>query len=431
MQLWLATAFPCPVCQYPNDEGSGYCQSCGSRTKPLCQTQVSFLNESAFSEREQYLENLISSSSYNKKKCTLEKELIQFLQVESLSAISPKDICRFLIKKDEKGKTQIHVVNCGFLGKTGIFECGCPTRLAVGTVQSMVGQLRTIFENDGKGKIYDELRETGNPAYSLKVQKYFKAIQQEQSLARTPVKQAKPIFFDKLRKITDLINLQLADKNNSLALKYILLRDQTFFKVQFFGGDRAGDLSRCVTQEIRRMSNNEGFIFFHHVGKTLSNGKTNVFSLMRMDDKNVCPVVGLENYVKKASLMGIDLTTGYLFRPVDHSKKLVLDTHVSTSLMHSRLKFYMKTLGIDEGESIHGIRGGCAVTMSVLGSGSPSDMEHVGWFSRGSLDRYSRMGKMTQSSVSGNMMKQVLDHPEGASNIFTAFGDMDSLNHAF
>ena len=92
----------------------------------------------------------------------------------------------------------------------------------------------------------------------------------------------------------------------------------------------------------------------------------------------------------------------------------------------------MKTLGIDEGESIHGIRGGCAVTMSVLGSGSPSDiMEHVGWFSRGSLDRYSRMGKMTQSSVSGNMMKQVLDHPEGASNIFTAFGDIDSLNHAF
>ena len=107
--------------------------------------------------------------------------------------------------------------------------------MAVGTVQSMVGQLRTIFENDGKGKIYDELSETRNPAYSLKVQKYFKAIEQEQSLARTAVKQAKPIFFDKLRKITDLINLHLADKNNSLALKYILLRDQTFFKVQFFG----------------------------------------------------------------------------------------------------------------------------------------------------------------------------------------------------
>ena len=92
----------------------------------------------------------------------------------------------------------------------------------------------------------------------------------------------------------------------------------------------------------------------------------------------------------------------------------------------------MRTLGIDEGETIHGIRGGCAVTMSVMGSGSPNDiMEHVGWFSRGSLDRYSRMGKITQSTVSGNMMRQVLDLPEGASSIFRTCGDIGSLPHAF
>ena len=31
---------------------------------------------------------------------------------------------------------------------------------------------------------------------------------------------------------------------------FVLERDQAFFKVQFFGGDRAGDLGRIKTKEI-------------------------------------------------------------------------------------------------------------------------------------------------------------------------------------
>lgn len=156
-----------------------------------------------------------------------------------------------------------------FLGKSGLFDCGCPKRLAAGTVQSLVGQLKTLFESKGKGKTYDEAKRQGNPAYSLKVKKYLKAIQQEQALARTQIKQAKPIFFDKLQKIAELIDSQLHSTGNNLATRYILLRDQAFFKVQFFGGDRAGDLGRCVTQEIIRTQNDEGLLFTHTVGKTV------------------------------------------------------------------------------------------------------------------------------------------------------------------
>lgn len=102
-----------------------------------------------------------------------------------------------------------------------------PKTLAAGTVQSLVGQLKTLFESKGKGQTYDEAKQQGIPACSLKVKKYFKAIQQEQALARTQIKRAKPIFFDKLQKMAEPIVSQLHSTGNSLAL---LLIDQACCK---------------------------------------------------------------------------------------------------------------------------------------------------------------------------------------------------------
>lgn len=61
---------------------------------------------------------------------------------------------------------------------------------------------------------------------------------------------------------------------------------------------------------------------------------------MNMDAKTVCPVAGLEKYVKEAQSMSIDLSTCYLFLPVDHYSRYVLNAHVTTPVMHSRLKYY-------------------------------------------------------------------------------------------
>lgn len=62
---------------------------------------------------------------------------------------------------------------------------------------------------------------------------------------------------------------------------------------------------------------------------------------MNMNDRRVCPVAGLEKYVKEAQSMSIDLSTCYLFRPVDHYSRCVLDAQVNTLVMHSRLKYYI------------------------------------------------------------------------------------------
>ena len=130
--------------------------------------------------------------------------------------------------------------------------------------------------------------------------------------------------------------------------------------------------------------------------------------------------------------MGIDVKKGYLFRPLDQSKKMVLDEPVSSSAMYYRLRSYLKTLGLDEGETTHSIRGGCAVTLALSGYGTSDEiMKHVGWFTKDSLDRYSRMGRIAGVGTVGNMLSSVVDQPDRVANIFKRFGDPTELPLAF
>jgi hypothetical protein len=72
-----------------------------------------------------------------------------------------------------------------------------------------------------------------------------------------------------------------------------LYRDQAWWKIQFFAGDRAGDLALVVAQEVKILTDGSGLVFQHTFGKTLrdSKGKSNSF------DIDICPVKGLIDYV--------------------------------------------------------------------------------------------------------------------------------------
>lgn len=99
-----------------------------------------------------HLESMISSTAYNKKKVSLKKVLDTFLESRSKTLISatPEDVRLFLMFKDKKGKNQVHELNCPFLGKYKKQNCFCLTRLASGTVSSLMGQLKSLFEDCGR-----------------------------------------------------------------------------------------------------------------------------------------------------------------------------------------------------------------------------------------------------------------------------------------
>lgn len=330
-----------------------------------------------------------------------------------LTSCTPDDIRRFLVWKDQCGKSQVHKIDCRFLGNNGLFDCNCPVRLASGTVSLMINRLVNIFHEMGCERSWNMALRLGNPAASSQVKDYLKIIQEEQARAHLVPKQAKPIFLTKVKAIVGYIGGRLSMSSVSVRERYMLLRDQAWFKLQFFAGDRAGDLANLVAQEVKWLRDYSGFVFNHTFGKTLRGGKrrSNMFVVKRCDDKVICPVVGLQDFVSGCKDLVVDLSCGYLFRVVTEDAR-VLDQPVSYSVVYDRVCVYLRKLGVDEGETPHSFRAGCAVALAMSGSVSEVGqiMRHVGWFGEGSAEYYSRLPALVESDfVAGRLATSVKD----------------------
>ncbi|CAH1782570.1 unnamed protein product [Owenia fusiformis] len=133
----------------------------------------------------------------------------------------------------------------------------------------------------------------------------------------------------------------------------------------------------------------------------------------------MCRVKGLEDYVQVMKSEGVDLSVGYLFRPMSNSG-IILEEPLKYNAIHDCLKYYLATLGLDEGETPHSLRAGCALTMVLSGAATSSSevMRHVGWFTDESVQYYTRAGLLKDSeSVSSRLAKAVVNNDE-PENIF-------------
>ncbi|XP_065932254.1 uncharacterized protein [Magallana gigas] len=379
-------------------------------------SKVESVDVQVLDERLKDLDARRSSSLDSKRQDCLKREITEFLVRMSgreLTSCTPDDIRRFLVWKDQCGKSQVHKIDCRFLGNKGLFDCNCPIRLASGTVSLMINRLVNIFHEMGCERSWNMALGLGNPAASSQVKDYLKIIQEEQARAHLVQKQAKPIFLTKVKAIVGYIGGRLSMSSVSVRERYILLRDQAWFKLQFFAGDRAGDLANLVAQEVKWLRDYSGFVFNHTFGKTLRGGKrrSNMFVVKRCDDKVICPVVGIQDFVSGCKDLGVDLSCGYLFRVVTEDAR-VLDQPVSYSVVYDRLRVYLRKLGVDEGETPHSFQAGCAVALAMSGSVSEVGqiMRHVGWFGEGSAEYYSRLPALVESDfVAGRLATSVKD----------------------
>ena len=158
MPKLFTPAVACPQCNYPNDESFRFCQQCGYQ-RPSFNNSVPQLggrltiDEELIVARREELRNQRDSSRYTKQKSTLEREFSQFLgsraSRKTLASAIPEDVIEFLIWKDHAGRTKVHKSECPALVCRGM-TCSCPTRLAYGTVDSLIGKLRAIFSENGR-----------------------------------------------------------------------------------------------------------------------------------------------------------------------------------------------------------------------------------------------------------------------------------------
>ncbi|KAK3745533.1 hypothetical protein QZH41_002902 [Actinostola sp. cb2023] len=383
-------AVACPRCAYPNDHTFRYCQQCGYRRERLSPPVQAHLlvDVGSINARLAQLRSASHSTPYERQKSSLQGDLESFLATlplpKDLPSASPDDVCRFLIWKDRSGKTQVHVLGCPQLGKKGLFQCGCPTHLAYGTVDSYIGKLRAIFRNAGRDGDWDSRLPYGNPASAQAVREYLKAVTAEQLQALVSPQQAHPLMSSPTVGPSDL---------------FILARDQAFFKTLFFSGDRGSDLGVVKTPEILRFPDDSGFLFNHIWGKTLREGSSNVFGIRRHQNHALCPIAAIETYMAVASELGIDLTRGYLFRPTD-PRGNVVDKPFAHPAAESRLKSYLAQANLDEGETLHSFRSGCAITLAMSGVGLADVMGHIGWRSDKTALYYLKLSEVLRIHLS-------------------------------
>ena len=188
-----------------------------------------------------------------------------------------------------------------------------------------------------------------------------------------------------------------------------------------------------LTQEIRVSPSGLGFVVSHTWGKTLRSGDTNSLVIPSCQNLLLCPVFALEQYIQGAKKIGVDLATGYLFRPVTNGGR-VLCSPLSYSVTYERLKYYLNILHIDEGETPHSLRGGCAITLARTGDSCTREtvMDHVGWRSSKSLDRYTRLPKLLANTPlsAARVLANLADHSDKGGRIIgpgTPRGDSCSV----
>ena len=105
-------------------------------------------------------------------------------------------------------------------------DCTCPKRLAFGTVDSLIGTLRSIFLAAGRGGDDSSLPGYGNPAASKLVKEYLAAVRIEQLESRVLPSQADPFFISDLAAVA----AHIGSRVNKMEVSPIsaLYFDQTF-----------------------------------------------------------------------------------------------------------------------------------------------------------------------------------------------------------
>ena len=113
----------------------------------------------------------------------------------------------------------------------------------------------------------------------------------------------------------------------------------------------------------------------------------------RHSNPNICPIRALELYVKISTTLQINLSNGFLLRPLS-PRGTVVYQQLSTSAIQLRLREHLINASIYEGETLHTFRAGAAITLALSGSQLADSMTHVGWRTAPSASYYLKLAQV-------------------------------------
>ncbi|KAK2549405.1 hypothetical protein P5673_030076 [Acropora cervicornis] len=240
------------------------------------------------------------------------------------------------------------------------------TLLSAGTVDSLIGKLRSISKLNalGRSSDWDDRFGFGNPASHLLVKQYLKSVQTEQAQATVSSKQATPVFFDKLKKKVFHLRSLLLSKSISPSERYIYARDLTFFS-----------LGRIKMIDGFKHPYGSSLLFHQRVGKTFRGKLSKAFAVKQTANPAICPVRNLQFFVNLCTAINVDLSAEFLFRPTSKQGG-ILNAPLLASTVQATLIKYLSSLGINEGESVYCFRAGNSILLRLLGVSKEKVAKH-------------------------------------------------------
>ena len=136
-----------------------------------------------------------------------------------------------------------------------------------------------------------------------------------------------------------------------------------------------------------------GFLFKQTAGKTLHGKDYKTFAIKKCQDDHLCAVANLSRYFHLCKSMAVDLRDGYLFRSTDKHGRVSTNPFVGSTVA-ARLHTHLTALGIAEGETMHSLRRGCSITLSMMGASLEQISTHMAWKSTQTAKYYTQTDKV-------------------------------------
>ena len=156
----------------------------------------------------------------------------------------------------------------------------------------------------------------------------------------------------------------------------------------------------------------------------LRGDSTHLFSVKRSENFSICPVQNFMLYLSICRLIGIDISSGYVFRTTTKAGH-VSDKPFTGSSVYNRFKWYLKDVGLDDRETPHSFRAGYSIILELLGVPKSEVPKHLHWRTVGMVDHYNDLTKITQS---GPSVEALSSSSSSVPDVPTAISSYKALN---
>jgi hypothetical protein len=420
-----------------NDYDFCFCQACGFQ-RPLIMENVPRIevDEEFIQRRRAQLLCVQKEFSYVKAKEAEYLSFVSFLASREVPKqpleANPGDVVDFLIFKECKGQTQYHVPDCALGGMKGVQACGCRVGIAKGSLQVIISKLKTSLELRGLTFPWNMHLGKGNPVDSAAVVAHKKLIDKESANAGVVPNRACPVWSHKIRAICEMLLALIyepAVEGESPIQRLIYAHDAFYLVCQIKAGRRCADLSHVLANACLMLPDGSGMVLNVFWHKTIRAGQENTICLLKDSDGVMDVIAWFDRYRRMAASCQLPLVSGFLFRHLTPWGSFDASIRMDTGTMNGRFTGYLRKLGLDEGETIGGIRSGAGAQFLLSGVVLHEVMSHQNWKTERMAKLYSQCALvLTENNLSAS---EVLLDEDSLRALTDKYDELNRLSREF